>query len=87
MQITNSRQRVVPGGKPLEYVVMAPPLGAPGQPTPVAVRRWVLTQKALFESGQLAPVKLRYLNMLGANCAFLRRFCCTIGPTCLVPEI
>mmetsp|Transcript_6443 Transcript_6443/g.18579 ORF Transcript_6443/g.18579 Transcript_6443/m.18579 type:complete len:900 (-) Transcript_6443:636-3335(-) len=64
-QITNSRQRVVPGGKPLEYVVMAPPLGAPGQPTPVAVRRWVLTQKALFESGQLAPVKLRYLNMLG----------------------
>lgn len=35
------------------------------QPSPVAVRRWVLTQKVLVEQRRLSSAQFRYLTMLG----------------------
>jgi hypothetical protein len=35
------------------------------QPSPVAVRRWVLTQKVLVEQRRLNSAQFRYLTMLG----------------------
>ena len=37
------------------------------QPSPVAVRRWVLTQKVLVEQRRLSGAHFRYLTMLGAR--------------------
>lgn len=37
----------------------------PMQPSPVAVRRWVLTQKVLVEQRRLNSAQFRYLTMLG----------------------
>ncbi len=67
LQVTNSSQRARPrkGGKAAAFVAEAPTAGG-APPTPLAVRRWVMAQKVLVETGHLAPAYLRYLNLLGA---------------------
>ena len=68
--------------------VLQPPVRQrPMPPSPVAVRRWVLTQKVLVEQRRLNSAQFRYLTMLGETPPQhgIQRTSCMLLPALGVP--